>query len=212
LLAVEDGSPRRIPIVRPRDVLALVLALSLTAPQVVLAQQPAARPAPRGLRILVLQGQDAVNSLPSSSAASPAVQVFDYLGEPVEGAEVTFDVPTGGPGGLFDNQKPTFTTRTDARGQAVSNFIPNTLPGRFTIRVVARFGGESAEASIAQTNSSKSQSVEYKPAHRPWYKDWKWWAIIGAGAGAGGYWIYSSSTSNPTIGLSPGAITIGGPR
>lgn len=206
---------------RPRGILGLIVAISLAAPQSVNAQeagQPAQglsrRAAPRGIRILVLDGQDAVNSLASRSAASPAVQVFDFSGAPVEGAVVTFEAPASGPGGTFDNQQTSFTTRTDARGQAVTVFTPNTLPGSFVIRVTARFENETASAAIRQTNSGKAMSVEYKPTEKKWYKSWVWWTIIGAGAGAGGYFAYRSisDSSNPTISLAPGAITIGGPR
>ena len=164
--------------------------------------------------MLVLQGQDALNSLALRSAASPVVQVFDRLGGPLEGADVTFEVPTDGPGGLFDNHQSSFKTRTDARGQAAANFMPNTLPGKFTIRVIAIAGDERAEVVIRQTNSAKAAGVEYKPQSRPWYKDWKWWAVIAAGAGTAGYFGYhaASSTSAPTISLTTGTITIGGPH
>lgn len=206
---------------RPRDVLGLLLALWLSTPQMALAQQQAQpsqslqrRSAPRGIRILVLDGQDAVNSLASRTAVSPAVQVFDSSGAPIEGASVTFEAPSSGPGGVFDTQKTSFTTRTDSRGQAVSVFTPNTLPGRFVIRVTARFENETATESIRQTNSSSAAVVENRPATRPWYKNWVWWAVIGAGAGAGGYIGYKTATDSsiPTISLTPGAITIGGPR
>jgi hypothetical protein len=209
--------------VRSRGVLALLLAPLLSIPEVAQTQQPSpappaprasAKPASRGIRILVLQGQDAINSLAMRAAADPAVQVFDYLGEPVEGAEVTFEAPAAGPGGVFSNQQNAYKARTDARGQAIAPFTPNTLPGKFTLRVVARFGEESAEVTIRQMNSTKSASVEYKPISRPWYKDWKWWAVIGGGAGAGAYFGIRAinSSSDPTISLAPGAITIGGPR
>lgn len=204
---------------RFRDILASSLALLLTVHTVGGAQRPdlpggaRTNSSPsRGLHILVLQGQDAVNSLPLGAAVSPAVQVFDYLGEPVEGAEVTFEVPAAGPGGLFDNQKNSFTTRTDARGQALAPFTPNTLPGSFTIRVIARANEQTAEVIIRQTNSTNSETLEYGlPPSRPWYKDWKWWTVIAAGAGAGSYFAFRGSSS-PTISLAPGAITLGGPR
>lgn len=206
---------------RPRDALGLLLAISLTTPQMAWAQQQGQpsqglqrRGAPRGIRILVLDGQDAVNSLASRTAVSPAVQVFDSLGAPIEGAIVTFEAPASGPGGVFDTQQTSFTTRTDSRGQAVSVFTPNTLPGSFVIRVTARFENETATESIRQTNSSSAAAVENRPASRPWYKNWVWWAVIGAGAGAGGYFGYKAATDSsiPTISLTPGAITIGGPR
>ncbi len=207
---------------RVRDILAIVLAFSLVVPGCLVAQEvsaPAGQAPQRagGLNILVLQGQDAVNSIRQHAAASPAVQVFGSLGEPVQGAEVTFEVPPAGPGGMFENQKTSITKRTDARGQAVASFTPNTLAGRFTIRVVARTEDEKAEVSIRQINSTKSDTVEYsaRPG-RAWYKDWKWWTVIAAGAGAGAYLGYrsatsSSSPSSPTISVAPGGVVIGAP-
>ena len=49
---------------------------------------------------------------------------------------------------------------------------------------------------------------------KSWYKSWKWWAVIGAGAGAGiaAATILTKGNSTPTITLSPGSIGIGGPR
>jgi hypothetical protein len=88
------------------------------------------------------------------------------------------------------------------------------LPGKFVIRVVATLGDDTAEASIRQTNSSRTAGVLYKQPVRPWYRDWKWWTLMGAGAAAGGYFSYRAVTtsSNPTISLAPGQITFGGPQ
>ncbi len=206
---------------KSRDAVGLLVAASLVFSSLPLAAQepqPAQglvrRSGFRGIRILVLDGQDAINSLASRTAVSPAVQVFDSNGAPVEGASVTFEAPATGPGGSFDNQQSSITTRTDARGQAVAVFTPNTLPGGFIIRVTARFENESATEAIRQTNSTGAARLESRSASRPWYRNWVWWTIIGAGAGAGGYFAYRSATSTsiPTISLTPGIITIGGPR
>jgi hypothetical protein len=210
-----------------RESLATVLAvLLLSVPQVAQTQElptaSQARPeeavrTPRGLQIVILQGHDAVNSLRSRSAADPAVQVLDYLGEPIEGAEVTFEVPSAGPGGVFENGRPLFTTRTDSRGQATAAFTPNTLAGSFAIRVVARANDQKGEVLIRQSNSASLEAVEYRPPRsRPWHRDWRWWTMIGVGAGVGGYFahraISSSPSTNPVITLTPGVITIGGTR
>jgi hypothetical protein len=205
-----------------RDILTPGLALLLIVPEGLFSQQPiplqptdapVARPRSRGLHILVLQGQNAVNSLPTRTAANPAVQVFDYLDQPVEGAEVIFEVAPAGPGGLFDNQKNSITTRTDARGQAGAVFTPNTLPGSFSIRVIAKANDQTVEALIKQTNSATSDAVQYVAPKGHWYKSWKLWTVVLAGAGVGAYFGYRSATSSstpPTISLSPGPIVIGG--
>jgi hypothetical protein len=210
-----------------RETLAAILAiLLLSVPQVAQTQELSAASqaspeevgrTPRGLRIVILQGHDAVNSLRSRTAADPAVQVFDHLGEPVEGAEVTFEVPSAGPGGVFESGRHLFTTRTDSRGQATASFTPNTLPGSFTIRVVARANDQKGEVLIRQSNSASLEAVEYRPPrNRPWHRDWRWWTMIGVGAGVGSYFahraISSSPSTNPVITLTPGIITIGGTR
>lgn len=201
--------------------LAVAMAISpgLSGQQAAAVPGQPSRGASQAIHLLVLQGQNAINSLPSRTAADPAVQVLNYLDEPVEGVEVTFEVAPAGPGGVFENQKNSFTTRTDSRGQAAAVFTPNTLPGAFTIRVIARLDNQTAEANIKQTNSATQESVEYsgRMEGRPWYKNWKWWTVIAAGAGAGGYFGYravhdSSGPNIPTISLTPGSINIGGPQ
>lgn len=169
---------------------------------------------PGGLRIGILEGQNVINSLATKTAISPVVQVFDSLEHPVEGAEVTFEVPPSGPGGTFSNQQNIITTRTDARGQATAAFTPNSTPGSFAIKVTASAGGQSAEARIVQTNDSKAMLAGPVPPPKAWYKNWKWWAVIGAGAGAGlGLGLYFwDRNQTATITISPGTVVIGGPR
>jgi hypothetical protein len=169
---------------------------------------------PGGLRIGILEGQKVINSLATKAAISPVVQVFDSLEHPVEGAEVTFEVPPSGPGGIFSNQQNIISTRTDVRGQATAAFTPNSTPGSFTIKVTASAGGQSAEARIVQTNDSKAMFAGPVPPPRAWYKSWKWWAVIGGGAGAGiaAALVLGGRNDTPTINISPGTVVIGGPR
>ncbi|MBL8237975.1 MAG: hypothetical protein JNM66_11180, partial [Bryobacterales bacterium] len=83
-----------------RPVLAFVLIPLLVQP--VGAQAPAtavpALPAV-SLRVLVLEGANAINSIPNRSATFPVVEVRDENDLPVEGAEVVFELPATGPGG-----------------------------------------------------------------------------------------------------------------
>ena len=147
------------------SLIALFLIGLLISPIPLSAQQPPAQataPAPaepagppRGLsqgkiKILVLEGQNATNSLRSKTAISPVVQVLDSLEQPVEGATVTFEVAPTGPGGLFGTA-PLATTRTDYTGQATAAFTPNNTPGTFSIKVKATIGDQSAEIGIRQT-------------------------------------------------------------
>ena len=210
------------------SLIALFLIGLLISPTPLSAQQPPAQataPAPaepagppRGLaqgkiKILVLEGQNATNSLRSKTAISPVVQVLDSLEQPVEGATVTFEVSPTGPGGLFGTA-PLATTRTDYTGQATAAFTPNNTPGTFSIKVKASIGDQTAEIGIRQTNDSKTSEAMLPVPPRPWFKSWKWWAVIGAAAGAGVATavILSNRNDTSTITISPGPIVIGGPN
>lgn len=164
-----------------------------------------------GLRILVLEGQNAVNSIPTRTALSPVIQVLDAVNQPVEGASVTFEVPPTGPGGTFGNQH-LITTRTDSVGQATAVLTPNDIPGPFVIKVTASFQGQTKEARIRQTNDSKTLEAMLPMPPRPWYKSWKRWALIGAAAGGTTAALLILSRSDPTITISPGAVVVGGQR
>lgn len=176
-----------------------------------LSSQP--RPAQGSLKILVLEGQNSVNSLISKSSISPVVQVLDSMEQPVEGAIVTFEVAPTGPGGSFNNA-PIATAKTDYSGQASANFTPNDTTGSFVIKVTASNGGQTAEARILQTNDRKVSEAMVPLPPKPWYKDWKWWAVIGAGAGASVATavILTHRSNASTITISPGPIVVGGIR
>src|SRR5262249_49768578 len=107
------------------------------------------------LSIGVIEGKDAVNSIPRLHSTPPVVEVRDQNEFPVEGATVVFTLPEQGPGGTFLNKRTTFTTRSDAKGQATAPFLMNNIPGKFQIKVTATAGNRKAEALITQTNSLK---------------------------------------------------------
>ena len=101
------------------------------------AQQPAA-PVPQApkptvpvssLKLLVLQGKDAVNDLQGRTFTIPIVELLDDNDQPVEGAQVIFSLPADGPGGFFPGNTINFTTRTNVQGQASAPFTPNGVPG-----------------------------------------------------------------------------------
>lgn len=204
---------------------ALFLSLLLAAPGGLPAQQAQPEPAPvsspdlerrvtpGSLRILVLEGQGAVNSVIARSAISPVVQILDSQDQPVPGATVTFAVPPMGPGGAFGSD-PVATVRSDVNGQATALFTPNKTSGAFTIQVTATVAGQSATTAIRQRNDGKLTEAMLPLPPKPWFKNWKWWAAIGAGAGAGvaASVILSNRSRTPTITLSTGPVFVGGPR
>lgn len=199
----------------PRPLLAWTLTVLLV--QTAFGQAPSL---PVGsLRILVLEGANAVNSIPNRAATFPVVEVRDENDLPVEGAEVVFEMPATGPGGTFPNQKNTFTGRTNLQGQVRAPYLMNATPGPFDIIVTASIGTRTGKTAIAQTHSMQTPE-EMTVKKKRWYKDWRVWAVAGGAATAG---IIlgtrggsSSSTATPpvppTITITPGGPTIGGPR
>lgn len=187
------------------------------------SQPPAAPPAVplkdalretgRALKIFVLLGDQAVNSVSARSATAPVIEVRDDQNLPVQGAEVVFQLPAAGPGGFFAGQKQTWSGLTDANGQAVAaGFTPNLQAGRFSIGVTARHGGRLARAIIAQSNSLKPVVREGRGAggRSGW---WKVAAVAGVGGAVGGLlWANRRGPDRPTVVLQPGIIFIGGPR
>lgn len=149
----------------------------------------------------------------TKSTISPVVQVLDSSDQPVQGAAVTFEVSPTGPGGTFGTA-PMATVKSDYNGQATVPFTPNNTPGVFTIKVTATLAGQTAIMAIRQANDSKVTEAMVPLPPKPWYKSWKWWAAIGAGAGAGiaATTILTNRTGTPTITLSTGSVVIGGPR
>lgn len=199
-----------------KQVIAVALAGILAVPAAVgqerqEARNPAGRAA-RQLKIFVLQGDGAVNSIKTRSVTQPIVEVRDERNQPVQGAEVLFELPEAGPGGFFGGQKLGWAGKTDAKGQVVAaGLIPNEKPGRFNIRVSAAHGGSFGSAVLSQTNSLRPVPLEVpRKGVSGW---WKAVAVIGAGAAAGGIvWGLRRSNDRPTVVLQPGTISFGGPR
>jgi hypothetical protein len=107
------------------------------------AQQP-------GLRVVVLEGEDAVNIIQQKTAVRPVVEVRDRNNLPVSGALVTFSIE-GGKAASFGGAS-TLTVATNAAGQAAVTGLTPSAAGAFQIQVSAAFQGQVATATIAQTN------------------------------------------------------------
>jgi len=107
-----------------------------------------------GIKIIVQEGQGAINNIPQRRAKEPVVQVQHEDGEPVVGATVTFLLPDSGPGGTFADGARMLNIQTDAKGQAVGRGLkPNATAGRFLIRVNVSYHGQTASTTIAQINA-----------------------------------------------------------
>jgi hypothetical protein len=206
----------------PRGILVVILSAVLAVPPYAVGQEKAAAPAnpapPAGpLKIIVIQGEGAVNSISGHTATQPVVEVRDEKDKPVVGAEVVFQLPAAGPGGVFQGWMRTQTVRTNEQGQAgTSGFTPTEEPGRFNIKVTATQGERSASAVIAQTNVQRTTSAGQAVASSSW--KWKIIGLAGLGAVVGG--IYAAkrggngtvATPAVPVTITAGSVTVAGPR
>jgi hypothetical protein len=105
------------------------------------------------LQIAILEGEGGINNIRRGSATRPVVEVRDRNNVPVPGALVTFTLPEFGASASFVDGSRFFTVATDANGQAtVPSMRPNAVEGRFQINVSASKDGQTATATISQTN------------------------------------------------------------
>lgn len=149
------------------------IAVLRTAALALCSALPAA--ADSELKIVVLEGQGAINNIRQSTAKPPAVRVEDSAGRPVPGARVTFVLPDIGAGGVFPNGQTSQTVVADGEGRAAAQGLrPNNVAGRFLIRIDAAYGDRRGHAVLTQTNVAP-------PADRRISK--RTLIIIGAAAG-----------------------------
>ena len=106
------------------------------------------------IKIVIQEGQGAINNIQQHRAKEPVVQVTHEDGEPVRQASVTFQLPETGPGGTFADGNKMLTVQADEKGVAVGRGLrPNQIAGRFQIRVTASFQGATASAVISEINA-----------------------------------------------------------
>ena len=101
------------------------------------------------LKIVVLEGEAAVNVVRQKTAVAPLVEVRDRNDQPVAGALVTFAVRNGK--ATFSGAR-TVTVTTNAAGRAAVTTLDPISRGVVQINVQAAFQGQTAAASITQTN------------------------------------------------------------
>ena len=123
--------------------MAQLVALALAGMMLGQAPSPA-------LRIVVLEGEDAVNIVQQKTAVRPLVEVRDRNNVPVSGATVTFTVGSGQPA-AFAGGAQTLTVTTNASGQAAAGGFTATGAGKIQVQVQAAFQGQVATATITQT-------------------------------------------------------------
>jgi len=103
------------------------------------------------LRIVVIEGEGAVNIIQQKTAVAPVVEVRDQNNLPVGGATVTFTIQ-GGKTAAFAGGSQTLTVTTNAAGRAVAAAVNPLSSGTVQIQAAAAFQGETVAATITQTN------------------------------------------------------------
>jgi hypothetical protein len=200
----------------------ILLSLSLTVGSVA-GQPPAVKPSrvdlgsiSGRLQIFVLKGRDEVHLTSDQSQKFIVVEIRDDNNLPVEGAEVTFELPASGPGGLFRENQTKITTRTTGQGQAAAAFTPNQQMGRYQIGVKASIGERAGTLSVNQMIAARADKDTAKGKGGFFSKKTIiLLSLAGAGAVTGIVLATrgdSASASTPPITINPGAPSFGGPR
>ena len=128
---------------------------------VVLACAAAGQNTPKrpALRVLLVEGQGAINVVNKKIDRRITVRVEEKFAVPVKGIPVNFALPNAGPSGSFDKHGArSVTATTDDQGYAVARlYRPNRIAGQYAIRVSASIpGGPVSTVSIPQTNARGS--------------------------------------------------------
>lgn len=129
----------------------------LLVPLLLIQPFPAQQPAPttgRALNLIIIEGEGAINNIRQRTAREAIVEVEDENHKPIGGAVVTFTLPSSGPTGTFANGSRVLSLITDSKGQAVMRGLqPARTSGSMPIKISASFQGQSATATIVQTNA-----------------------------------------------------------
>lgn len=137
-----------------RQFLVLAVCLWLVAQSAVAGQSSA------GLRIQVIQSNDAGNIIEQIPSTPITIRVIDRDNRAVEGATAVFTTPENGPSGDFASGLNTLRTITNEDGIAVAReYRPNELPGTYQIRVQVDYLGEAATLMLRQTNLTPKKSL-----------------------------------------------------
>ena len=192
--------------------LAILIAVE-TVPRFSVAQE---KPGGAQLRIVILEGEGAINNIRQRTAREPIVQVEDENRKPVAGAMVLFTLPDNGPSAVFPNGSKSLITYTDPKGQAKATGLkPNSIAGAYQITLNVSSQGLKAGAVIGQTNVLTAAAV----AGGMSAKLLAIIAIAGGAAAAGAIAATSGGGSSPatptpvpTATVTAGTPAVGGPN
>lgn len=173
------------------------------------------QPAEGGLRITIVEGGEAIFNVRQRVAREAIIQVEDENRKPVAGALITLTAPRDGASAIFSNGLNNITLTTDDAGRAVVRGIrPNSVQGKFSIRVTAVKDGLRGTAQIQVTNMAAAAAAGGITA-----KVVTFLIIAGAGAAAGavaatrnGGGAGGAAAAPPPTTITPGTPTVGPPR
>ena len=171
---------------------------------------------PASLRIVIVEGEGAINNIKQRINREPIVQVEDENHKPIAGASVTFFLPNQGPGGTFANGTNSLTATTNTQGDAVARGIHfNNQAGTMEIRVAASLGGQTASAIITQTNVLGSAASGGSGGGMS--RATKILILVAIAGGVAGGVVAAthrggSTTATPTTTITPGTVTVGAPQ
>jgi len=185
------------------------LGLLLVVVTAIVSAQQTQRPAeaPQGLRIVVLEGEDAVNIVQQKTAVRPMVEVRDSNNLPVAGATVQFTIARtgGGAAASFANGQTAVTVTTDAVGRAATSPLQAIGNGALRINVQATYQGQVATATVSQTNfATVAEAARAGRTPTP-----STGGGAGTGAGAGGGAGGAGSGAAGVVGTVAGAAAAG---
>jgi hypothetical protein len=208
--AVESANPSLV-----MRSLALILTFPAVCPPATLpsdTQRPTS-----GLTITVLKGEGGRNSIKSRTGIPIEMEVRDNQNKSISGAQVIFHLPSFGASGSFPGGELTEHTTTGPDGHAVmTGFVPNSIEGRFNIKVTADSGILSGSAIVSEVNVA-ALAADKPKSHKTL------WILIAVGAGGGiaagvlaggkgGTPAVTPLPPAPAVSVTPGAITVGGPH
>lgn len=170
----------------------------------------------RPLRVLVVEGDAEILRPNQRVAPEIIIEVDDADNKPVEGATVTFFLPTQGAGGTFANGTNTLNARSDSMGRATAyGMHANDKTGVFQIRVSVSYRGQTANTTLTQSIVPGTASGKTGGGMGFGTKAWIILGICGAVvAGAVIAATHKSSSSSPNTGIviTPGSPTVGAPQ
>lgn len=176
-----------------------------------LAATVAAGAQPAALKVTLIEGEGAVYPAGSRATRGVAVKVTDQTGQPVEGATVSFSLPSDGPGGVFASGARTEVATTHADGgAAVWGMQWNRTPGSFGILITAAKG--EARGGVTCPQSLAAAAAPNPRPSRIGVGGHKWlWITLAAVGGAAGAGVAASKGKASAASSGSTALQIGAP-